>query len=371
MFLSLGIHGTVFLVFSFLYFTVIILVMIGLNRLRRFPADAGQTPTVSVVIAARNEARRIRTCLQSLEQLEYPEDKYEVILVDDASTDETSTIIQSYAKRHRNWQLICLEKKDSALRGKKKALKSAIAVANGELIFTTDADCRVPPAWLKVMTAYFDEKTAMALGHSPLRTGGGFFNILLKFDNLFSAISSSAPTMMGFPISSVGRNMAYRKSAYEKVGGFDVLQRFKSGDDVHMTERFRQAGVGRITYCAHPESFVETLPHASFNEVMQQQIRKNSKTFTQSNAVILFSIVLFIACILFFLIPFIDSGLLGLWLWVIIVKFLLEFLALSLAVIVFRKKALWPWLPLIQIVYPFYILLFEFVGVLQIYQWKK
>jgi len=371
MLLSIGLTGTTFLFFSFLYFMVIILVITGLLRLRRFPPADAAIPSVSIVIAARNESRRIRTCLQSLERLEYPLEKYEVILIDDASTDETASIIQSYLDRNRNWKLIRIEKKDSMLRGKKKALKCGIEEAKGDIIFTTDADCRVPPKWLSVMSRYFDENTVMVLGHSPLRTAGGFFNILLKFDNLFSAISGSAPTMMGFPITSVGRNMAYRREVYEKVGGFNALQRFKSGDDVHMTERFRQAGVGKITYCAHPDTFVETLPHTSIKEIMHQQIRKNSKTFSKSLSSIIFSLLIFFVYLFIHILPLLDGSLILLWLVAIIFKFVLEFIVLTMAAFIFRKKSLWPWLPLMQIIYPFYIVTFGLLGTLQIYQWKK
>lgn len=368
---TIHILASVFVFFSIVYFLILILVMFGLGRLKRKPSPPVELPKISIIIAARNEARRIRPVLNSLERLDYPADNYEVIFVDDASTDGTGEMIQSFAGRHQNWRLIRLNEKSNELKGKKKALKAAIEAAEGELIFTTDADCRVPPNWLKIMSRYFDEQTAMVLGHSPLRTARGLLSILLKFDNLFSAIVCAAPAALGFPHTSVGRNLAYRKSIYMKVGGFDALKRFRSGDDVHLTELFRRSGKGKIVFCADPETFVDTLPHETLSEIFNQQLRKNSKTFSKSLPSLLFSLVVLAIYLFFIFLPFLTGALFKLWLSIILLKLALEFFALVQTAIIFKRKQLIPWLPLMQLFYPFYILVFGFLGSLQIYQWKK
>ncbi len=359
----------IFIFLSGFYLIIILLVLIGLSRLRL--KTCSRCPSISVVIAARNEEKRVEPTLQSLEKLNYPQESYEIILVDDASTDRTPEIIQSYVERHNNWKLIRLEEKSGELRGKKKALKSAIALAKGEIIFTTDADCRVSPNWLKVMSYYFDEQTAMVIGHSPLQTGKGFFNALLNFDNLFSAIVGAAPAKLGFPLTSVGRNLAYRKSAYEQIGGFEALKKFKSGDDVHLTELFRTQAKGKIDYCAHPESFVQTKPPLTGKEIFQQQIRKNSKTLNKSLPSVIFSILLFASYLLLLIFPLFNAAWLGLWAKVMAAKFIGEFIALFHAAVIFRKKEIIPYLPIMLLVYPVYIIFFSLLGSLQIYQWKK
>ncbi|MEJ2543749.1 MAG: glycosyltransferase, partial [Calditrichaceae bacterium] len=253
----------------------------------------------SIVIAARNEEKRILPTLYSLEKLTYPKENFEIIFVDDDSTDNTIDIIESFVQRHDHWKLIRLQREESELRGKKRALNEAINQSKYDIIFTTDADCIIPPSWLQKMSAYFTDDINMVLGHSPLVSRKGLWYKILEFDNLFSAISGSAPAKMGFALSSVGRNLAYRKSIYESIGGFRSLKKFRSGDDVHLTERFRVKNNKAIDYCADPDTFVTTIPPSTKRDIFHQQIRKNSKTLKKSWPTVFFSIGLFIFYALF------------------------------------------------------------------------
>jgi poly-beta-1,6-N-acetyl-D-glucosamine synthase len=358
-----------FLLLSLFYFVVILLIINALKRLEY--KSPRKSHSISLVIAARNEEKRIIPTLESLQRLTYPPEHYEIIFVDDASSDGTASLIASYCDRNPHWRLITLNEKSHQLRGKKRALKEAIGQAKYDIIFTTDADCQVPEKWLETISAYFDEQTAMVLGHSPLQPAKGFMHRILDFDNLFSALVSAASAKLGFALSSVGRNLAYRKSAFLQVGGFEALKKFRSGDDVHLTERMRTLKSGSIEYCAHPDSFVYTLAPPSGRDIFHQQIRKNSKTLQKSLPAILFSIALFAAFMLFISIPFLKPELLKYWLTIIVTKQLLEFWALTVAARIFRKTYIIPFLPLFQIFYPFYIIFFNILGALQIYEWKK
>jgi len=359
----------VFALLHLIYLLLIFLVFVGLLRLERKTCD--RKPFVSVVVAARNEENRILPTLNSLEKINYPEDRFEVILVDDASEDNTGRIIEDYVARHENWSMISLEMKSRQLRGKKKALKKAIEKARGELIFTTDADCMVPPDWLKHMVCYFDSETSMVLGHSPLPGKKGFLNRLLSFDNLFSAISAAAPTKLGFPNTSVGRNLAYRRDVYMEVGGFDALRKFRSGDDVHLTERFRKWNKGKIDYCIHPDTFVYTQLPPDARHIFHQQVRKNSKTLNKSLPSVLFSLVLFVYHVLLIAIPFLVPAYMFIWLAALLFKLGAEFFTLSYASWVFQKKYLIRYLIFLQVIYPAYIIFFSLLGIMQIYEWKK
>lgn len=358
-----------FLFLSLFYFIVILLIIYALGRLQY------RTPrihhSISVVIAARNEEQRIIPTLESLQRLTYPREFYEIIFVDDASSDGTASLIASYCDRNPHWKLLTLNEKSHQLRGKKRALKEAISQAKNEIICTTDADCQVPEKWLETISAYFDEQTVMVLGHSPLQPAKGFMHRILDFDNLFSALVSAASTKLGFALSSVGRNLAYRKSAYQKVGGFEALKKFKSGDDVHLTERMRTLKIGHIDYCAQPDSFVYTQAPPGIRDIFHQQIRKNSKTLQKSLPAVLFSIAMFGAFVLFISIPFLKPDWLKMWITIIITKQVLEFYALTKAAYIFQKTSIIPFLPLYQIFYPFYIIFFNILGALQIYEWKK
>jgi len=359
----------VLIVLSAIYCIVILMVLvILLKKQKRYKEDL--KPYISVIIAARNEERRIQPTLKSLLDIRYPKDKYEIILVDDASNDRTADIIQEYVEDNSNWTLIRISGKNDILKGKKAALVQAIAKAKGEIILVTDADCIVPGEWLSEMAAQFDEKTVMVLGHALLLKQKGWLNRLLRFDNLFSAILTSAPTSIGFPVTSVGRNLAYKKSSYYKSGGYESLSEYKSGDDVHLTELFRNKINGKIKFCFSKRSFIRSKPPDTLKEIFHQQIRKNSKIFKKSAPTILFSLFLFIYHILLIAFPFLYTSL-QLWFLLLGAKLFCEFVTLTISAFKFSEISLIPVLPLMQIFYPVYVLFLGFIGLFQKYEWKK
>jgi len=366
---NLDIIVYLFLILSCFYFILLYVVNIGLNRLKKTGGE--NEYSISIVIAARDEELRILPCLQSLQKLDYPEDMYEIIFVDDHSSDNTAEIIKSYSTKHQNWKIIRLNEKSTQLRGKKNALQNGISQATGEIIFTTDADCIVPPNWLKIMSGYFRPGISMVLGYSPLVHSQKSYFKLLQFDNLFSAIASAATAKLGYPFTSVGRNMAYRKAAYENVGGFLSLKKFKSGDDIHLTGRFRYKNNGIIDFCAEEETFVKTHIPSTDLEVFQQQIRKNSKTFQLSGWSIAVMLTILIYYFSLILIPLMLPSWINIWIIILIMKFLLEFIPLRNAAKIFKQNSLIPIIPYMQIIYPLYIIIFSIIGTFQFYHWKK
>ncbi len=358
----------IFLIFSCLYTLVILMTIIGLIRIKK--GKNTLTPTISIVIAAKNEENRIYPLLDSLAKIDYSRDKFEVIIVDDASTDHTYQVASVFAGDKKNWQVLQMDNASDRFHAKKMALHKGIENSSGELVFVTDADCRVPVSWLKKISAFFTDETNMVLGFSPLEKKPGWRGSLLDFDNLFSAIVAAAPTMLGFPLSSVGRNMAFRRSAYDEIGGYASLTNFRSGDDIHLTERMRDHCKGKITFCADPGSFVYTQPPDTGREIWYQQVRKNSKIMDKSLKSASFSVFLFIALMLYIFIPVINSAWLIPWLIMLGLKFAAEFIALLISVRIFKLPKLIPWLPVMQIFYPFYVTLLGIIGWLHLYKWK-
>lgn len=355
----------IFLLFSSFYCIIILFIIKGLLALKNSECD--DKPQISIVIPARNEEIRIKPTLKSLEQLNYPQNLFEVILVDDASDDNTGKIIQSYTDKHKNWKWIQRREKSDKFHAKKNALDDAVQLSTGELIFTTDADCEVSPDWLKVMSCYFKKNVSMVLGHSNLKTRSRF----LHFDNFFSSIVAAAPTKLGFPISSVGRNMAFRKSVYQEVGGYLSLIKFKSGDDIHLTERFRIKTKTKIDYCANYRSFTQSMPPDTFKEILNQQIRKNSKILNKSFTTASFSVILFFVYNLMLFFPLIQPQEIRLWIGITALRLSVEFIALIIASIKFRVKFLIPYFPVFQIFYPIYLMVMGIIGSLHLYKWKQ
>jgi len=360
----------IFSISSLLYFLLLIAAFVALNLFRK--PQNNNTPKISIVIAARNEEKRILPTLQSLQQLKYPLNKFETIFVDDASTDNTAKIINAYCLHNKNWKCIKLKEKNEDWHGKKLALKTGIDAATGEIIFTTDADTVLQPDWLTEMVKYFETDVSMVIGHyEPEIKNSSFLGILIKFDNLFSSIMASVTANVGFPISSAGGNMAYRKDDYENVNGHEALKHFKSGDDVHLTERFRTKLKKKIVYCENPKTYVFEEPIAEVKKFFHQQMRKNSKHLRKSFSSIVFSLFLFLYFVLTYGFPLINPQFTITWLTIIIIKLILEFIVLVRASDVFNRKDIILWFPLFQIFYPVYIIFFSILGNLQFYEWNK
>jgi len=121
-----------------------------------------ELPFVSIIIAARNEEKSIGDCIQSIIDQSYPQQKFEIIVTDDHSTDETVSIIQSFKKE--NIRLIHLADfiENKTLNSyKKKSIETALRFAKGSLIVTTDADCIAPGKWIEILVNYYTEKNAL------------------------------------------------------------------------------------------------------------------------------------------------------------------------------------------------------------------
>lgn len=362
------IFAILLLIFTIFYCLAVIFVGYLLSRSQK-TMPFGDT-FVSIIIAARNEAKRIKPAIDSLQYLNYPKHLYEVIWVDDNSEDETADILSKTISENENWHLIRLGESNPNLKGKKQALRIAIGQAKGEIILTTDADCRVQKNWIRSVLSAFDADTAMVLGHSLLERTNDITGVLLRFDNLFSAIMVAAPALAGFPISSVGRNMAYRKDAYEGSGGYDKLLHFKSGDDVHLTELFRQKVKGKITFCASGDSFTYTQPPEKLSEILHQQIRKNSKLLKKSVQSILLTAYLFLYHAGLIAFPFIIPDLFDFWLFLVGLKLISEFIVLAYSSVKFKEKGLILFIPFMQLFYPVYVIILALTGSLQIFKWK-
>lgn len=195
---------------------------------------------VSVIVAARNEEYNIDRCLRHLAAQAYPGNLFEIIAVNDRSADRTGERIERMSRLYPNISQINISNVAPGVSGKKNALASGIAAARGEIIVTTDADCIVPPDWIRQTVELFDSETGMVVGPAPFVWRKSAFKKIMSMDNLWSALISAGGLGWNVGITCTGRNLAYRKSAYEKVEGFREVEHSTSGDDdllLHLLSR--------------------------------------------------------------------------------------------------------------------------------------
>ena len=247
------------LISTAIYLGAALAFLVGLRRRRR-PERAATRPFVSVVIAARNEAGFIEECLRGLAGQTYPADRYEVLVVDDGSTDETTQVVARFAAACSNVRSIEVTDAFRHMAAKKRPLSEGIRSARGRVILTTDADCSVPDTWISGMVSQLETGADVVIGFSQVRNAGERLTAaerLQAFDFLALMSASAGAANMGMPLAASGQNLGYRKALFESVNGFEKIAHCPSGDDVLLLQLFRRAGA-RIAFSDHPHTFVCT-----------------------------------------------------------------------------------------------------------------
>ncbi|MDY6914916.1 MAG: glycosyltransferase [Candidatus Cloacimonadota bacterium] len=331
-------------------------------------------PTVSVVIAARNEEKNIAFLLTALANQTYSEKLYEVIIVNDASTDKTEQIVQQFTKKWNNFSLINITKREGIRSPKKNALQLGISSAKGEIILSTDADCMISQYWIESMIANFTEGVAMVSGFSQTKLKNWQESKLVQkyehFDFLVLMTAAAGATSAGKYFSSSGQNIGYRKDAFEKVGGFEKIKHLISGDDVNLMQLFRKAGY-KMRFSFFKHSFVQTLPAKSWKQFLNQRIRwaSNFKWQLLLNVEFFFYLASFILITLLPWVALFIKWQLALILFLARILVDVFYLLISFRILQiprFKLKMYILWF-LLQ---PVYIIIAAIGGQLEIFRWK-
>lgn len=256
-------------IFIVLYVIQVIIFLIGLYRIRDHVTN-GQTPFVSVIIAARNEEQHITDCLESVLHQTYPKDKFEVILVNDNSTDRTGDICQNFVGRFENFATFVAQE-DPPLRGKTNALNQGIEKARGEIILITDADCTVPPTWVEHTVKRYSPSVGI-VGGITLQKATRNFEGMQSLDWAYLLGLASATVSMRNPLSTIGNNLSFRKSAYMEVGGYKKIP-FSVTEDFMLFQSIVKTRKWEYLYPIDPNVLVISKPCQTFKELVRQKQR--------------------------------------------------------------------------------------------------
>lgn len=206
---------------------------------------------VSVLICARNEALNLRLNLPAVLEQAYP--VFEVLVIDDDSTDDTPALLEVFKKKYAHLRVLRVSPK--TMPGKKKALSAGISAARFDYLVFTDADCR--PAgnrWLEEMAAGFAEGVEVVLGYAPMRPGRGGFQRWVRFETIYTAMQYLSFAAAGMPYMGVGRNLAWKKILFERHDGFEAHADVPSGDDDLFVGTAAHAG--NTAWRSSPQAFV-------------------------------------------------------------------------------------------------------------------
>jgi biofilm PGA synthesis N-glycosyltransferase PgaC len=242
---------------------------------------------LSIIISSRNEESNIRHCLNSIINQSYQKDKFEVILIDDASEDQTVKIATSILDNSGINHTIVQQKTHF---GKKANLTEGIKIAKGSIIITSDADVVLRHnKWLETINAYYallnPNMLIMPIDYIDENTILGSFQILEN-----AALTGTAIGFSGIkkPFLCNGANLSFRKEIFNIVNGYESHSHISSGDDVFLLEDFKKVDSNKIIYGFNRALIVKLQPLHDLNDFINQRVRWAYKSKENSNQINLF-----------------------------------------------------------------------------------
>lgn len=267
----MAIELIIFLVCAGLQLCYYLFFFFRLNFVRGFSGTPTHLPPASIIICAKNEAQNLVQNLKVVLIQQYPQ--FEVIVVNDQSTDDTLDVLIEYYRRNPTLKLVNIPPDvNKPYAGKKYALMKGIEVATFEHIVVTDADCRPQTTlWLAKLVGAYMADTKVVLGHSPYEKGKGFLNSIIRYENYMTALQYFGFAKAGLPYMGVGRNMSYKKEVLQGFTGYDKNKDLVTGDDDLL---INAVATGKNTeVCIDKDAFMITKAAATFGEWLDQKRR--------------------------------------------------------------------------------------------------
>lgn len=341
---------------------------------KTYGTNRSDLPSVSLLIAARNEEENIARTLDCIVRQQFAKDKLEVIVVDDHSTDRTADIVRGY-KGH-GIRLIQLNEGDKLNSYKKLAISKAIAVASGEIIVTTDADCRMGDKWLATVIGFM-EGQQLNMVSSPVvyHEEKSFFEQLQTLEFLYLIGLGAAGIGNGKPTTCNGANLAYRKSTFYEVGGFNGIDDVASGDDELLLHKVGERYPQHIGFCKSREAVVYTDAKPTLSSFLSQRKRwaskstkyKDKKVVALGVSIWLFNLAFLIGAVYAFCTAPEVSGVFA---STVLLKIGVELCFLYPIAAFANRKNLLYYLPLLSFVHALYFVYIGVAGNIGKYDWK-
>lgn len=375
----------------FLYAALFSIYSIGWKRLPNWKAtdtllsqDTIPAKTkVSIIIPARNEEKNIGRCLTSILNNLYPKELLEIILIDDFSSDTTSDIAKEIIT-NTNGKVLHLKDflspNEKLNAYKKKALSIAIQQASGDLIITTDADCFCPQYWLSEIVSIYEHTHAKCIVAPVNFTPAGKKNWIYYFQSLdFMTMQGITAAGTHLHIGSMcnGANLAFEKTAFNEVGGYEGIDQIASGDDMLLLYKIKKHFEGGIRYLKSNRAIVETPCQPTFKAFINQRIRWASKSdkYEDKSMIAILAVVYLLnlsLLVLFFAALFSSQTATDIlfFLEALILKTIVELFFLYPVAGFYKKKKELFWFPLLQPLHILYIISTGFLGKFGKYNWK-
>ncbi len=363
-FLFLLIHYVFFL--SNIYF--------GLSKLKNCTNEKIPKEYVSIIIPFRNEAKNILNTYESLINQNYPTDKYELIFINDSSDDNSLQLLENLQKKE-NVSVYSVPNDYSINAHKKRAIRFGIEKSKGEIIVTTDADCLHSNDWLIHLLKFMDVKTGFVSGPVEFISDSNLFSRMQNLE--FAGLVITGAGLIGSrnPIICNAANIAYRKKAFEEVGGFTYQMSLSSGDDELLMQKIHRDTDYLLKFALDKKAIVSTEANPTVKDFYHQRKRWASKGLFYGDSFLLIKLVLIFLFYLSLLVQpilgfLISANFFLTFIFSFIIKLAAEYLVLKKGTsILFDSKILKPFL-ITEILQVPYILVSGFMGMFGNLVWK-
>ena len=357
------------------YFLFLSLVLYGIRKIQQRKTLKSPSPlSVSIVIPFRNERSNLLNNLSGLLEQNYPKDLYEIIFVDDFSTDDSASLISE----HLNNDKVKLLKLSAIGNkgGKKEALTQGINIASGEIIITSDADCIYQKDWIKTIAAEFDESTGFISSPVILSPQTSFFEKLQSLEFAGLILTGAGLIGIGKPTICNGANAAFRKNLFLSLGGYSDKNNLASGDDELVMKKIFQSGISKVKFLFNSSAAVSTSPLKTVKELFRQRIRWASKgQYYDPILLITFLIPVFLFFVFLILAPvysfFTNGSFAEIILTAWAIKMFLEYIILLNGNKLFGQTINILVFLVAELFHPFYIAFSSLAGLFFSYSWKE
>mgnify|MGYP006287307431 FL=1 len=330
-------------------------------------------PYVSVVVAMRNESEHIELLLKNLIHQDYPSGRFEIILVNDHSTDHTLFLASQWRRDALPAVKVIGNSQNES--GKKIALDNGIKKAKGDLIVTTDADCTMGKYWLRSMVTYHESTSShMTLGPviftNYRRNATDYFQALE-----FAALTGTAAgaTFLNLPVYCNAANMIFNRRIYLSLQD-PMVKATASGDDTLLLLNIKKRYPGKITFNRNRAALVETPPERTWSGFWNQRKRWVSKSkYYRDRDILSLSFLVYITNLFVFslmIAGIFTPVLLNILIVAFVIKALVDLFLLLPVIFHFKKfHLLWAYIPA-QIVFPAYVTMSGLAGLSGGFHWK-
>ncbi len=357
-----------------IYFLLILALWLGYFKLKEVEKESYRPQThFTICVPFRNEAKHLPGLLQSLSEINYPKNHFEIIMINDGSEDLSVQVIENFLQENNpEIDLKIIDNNRISGSPKKDALYGAIGHSKYNWIVSTDADCTVSKDWLHCIDAFIlrSNKRFIAAPVAYSNVFSGFFNVFQQLDFL----SLQGATMGGFglklPFLCNGANLAFAKADFLRLEGYDGNNDIASGDDVFLMQKFLDADRNRVGFLKSKNALVTTQPQESWRQLLNQRKRWAAKAGRYTNKFsLLVSWVVLLGNLAFVLALFYvknDPVLI----YFLLAKILIDFMLIARSALFFkRSNTLWGYIGS-MILYPIFTIVVAIASQLGEYHWK-